>query len=221
MSKKLLTRRTGQKGLTQKQEKFAQKYLILGNARAAAKAAGYRGGDQAVIGWENLRKPHVVKRIEELRRERSERTQVTSDRLVNELSKIAFCNIKEIQDKGTKASSLRRFLKTLTAEEAACISGLTETTYKLKSGTRKKTTRMTFWSKEKALEMLCRIQGLFIDKLHVVDKTPPKNMLKIDDMGLTLEQRKELLNKHREIHSGRKQIESKVIDVDAEETDIE
>lgn len=53
--------------LTQKQETFCLKYFELGNASEAARIALYSPKSAAVIGRENLLKPKIQARIDELR----------------------------------------------------------------------------------------------------------------------------------------------------------
>lgn len=53
--------------LTQKQETFCLKYFELGNASEAARIALYSPKTAAVIGRENLQKPKIQVRIDELR----------------------------------------------------------------------------------------------------------------------------------------------------------
>ena len=53
--------------LTQKQETFCLKYFELGNASEAARLAKYSPKTAAVIGRENLLKPQIQARIQELR----------------------------------------------------------------------------------------------------------------------------------------------------------
>ncbi len=53
--------------LTQKQETFCLKYFELGNASEAARIALYSPKTAAVIGRENLLKPKIAARIQELR----------------------------------------------------------------------------------------------------------------------------------------------------------
>lgn len=47
-------------GLTQKQKAFADNYIRLGNATAAAKEAGYSEKTARFIGAENLTKPNIL-----------------------------------------------------------------------------------------------------------------------------------------------------------------
>lgn len=67
--------------LTAKQEEFARQYAagepgVLNNATRAAIEAGYSERTAAQIGHENLRKPHVRARVEELREEAREVAKV-------------------------------------------------------------------------------------------------------------------------------------------------
>jgi len=63
--------------LTQKQETFCIKYFELGNATEAALVAGYSRKVARSIGSENLTKPDIQSRIQELR-ERVEDASITS-----------------------------------------------------------------------------------------------------------------------------------------------
>lgn len=59
--------------LTEKQRRFVDAYMgeALGNAMVAARLAGYKGSDNSLasVGYNNLRKPVILARIEELREE--------------------------------------------------------------------------------------------------------------------------------------------------------
>lgn len=61
------------KKLTVKQQKFADEYIISGNATEAAKKAGYSEKTARFIGSENLTKPNIKsyidERLEQLRKE--------------------------------------------------------------------------------------------------------------------------------------------------------
>jgi phage terminase small subunit len=70
--------------LTLKQERFVQEYLIEPNATQAAVRAGYSAKTAAVIGHENLIKPHVAAEIAKARAKGAERCEVTADWGVDE-----------------------------------------------------------------------------------------------------------------------------------------
>lgn len=57
------------KKLTIKQKKFADEYIISGNATEAAIKAGYSKKTASVIGNENLRKPYIKSYIDERMKE--------------------------------------------------------------------------------------------------------------------------------------------------------
>lgn len=50
--------------LTEKQKRFADEYIITGNARKSAIKAGYSEKTASETGYENLKKPHILKYIE-------------------------------------------------------------------------------------------------------------------------------------------------------------
>ena len=84
--------------LTQKQKLFIDEYLIDLNATQAAIRAGYSPNNADKIGSELLGKTRVSDAIKTAMAERSKRTGVNADRVVQELAKIAFVNATEVID---------------------------------------------------------------------------------------------------------------------------
>lgn len=82
--------------LTPKQAAFVREYLVDLNATQAAIRAGYSAKTAASIGEENLRKPEIKAAIEAAMAERAKRTEVTADRVVQELAKIGFSDIRRL-----------------------------------------------------------------------------------------------------------------------------
>lgn len=72
--------------LTPKQERFVQEYLKDGNATAAALAAGYAESSAHVTGHENLRKPKIAAAIAAAQADRTERTHITLDYVIQRLA---------------------------------------------------------------------------------------------------------------------------------------
>lgn len=68
--------------LTPKQERFVEEYLIDLNASAAARRAGYSEKTASDIGRQLIGKTHVQEAIAAKRSERSERTGITADEVV-------------------------------------------------------------------------------------------------------------------------------------------
>ena len=79
--------------LTAKQCRFVEEYLVDLNATQAAIRAGYSEKTAAETGYENLRKPDIAEAIQAAKAARSERTELTIDRVVLELAKIAFSDM--------------------------------------------------------------------------------------------------------------------------------
>jgi len=82
--------------LTPKQKRFCEEYLIDLNATQAAIRAGYSKRTAYSIGQENLKKPEIQARIQELQRNLSKRNQITQDMIIKELALIAFSDIKDL-----------------------------------------------------------------------------------------------------------------------------
>ena len=75
--------------LTLKQQKFADEYIICGNATEAAKLAGYAERSATVIGAENLIKPNIKSYIDSRMAELSDRKIMKAAEALEILSSIA------------------------------------------------------------------------------------------------------------------------------------
>jgi phage terminase small subunit len=88
--------------LTAKQRAFVREYLIDLNATQAAMRAGYSEKTAYASGAENLKKPQIASAIESALKIRADRTDITADRVLKELAKIGFADIrKAIKWQGT------------------------------------------------------------------------------------------------------------------------
>jgi phage terminase small subunit len=81
--------------MTDKQDIFCQEYMIDLNATQAAIRAGYSPDTARDIGCENLAKPNIQDRIAELMAGRNQRTNVPQDKVIRELSFVAFSRYDE------------------------------------------------------------------------------------------------------------------------------
>ncbi len=81
----------GTERLTPKREKFVQEYLVDLNAAQAAIRAGYSAKTARSIGQRLLTNVDIQSAIERRRLELREATQVTQERVVQELALVAFC----------------------------------------------------------------------------------------------------------------------------------
>lgn len=73
-----------QLGLTPKQQRFVDEYLIDLNASQAAIRAGYSPSTAGSIGHENLKKPEIQLALQEARKRQQERTQISADAVLRE-----------------------------------------------------------------------------------------------------------------------------------------
>lgn len=84
--------------LTEKEFQFSQEYLVDMNATQAAIRAGYSKKTAGVIGYENLRKPHIAACIAELMKERNQRVRWDADKVFDRLSHAADADIADLYD---------------------------------------------------------------------------------------------------------------------------
>lgn len=85
--------------LTPKQSLFVDEYLIDLNATQAAIRAGYSEKTAGRIGNENVRKPVIQEAISERMKIRSERTEITQDRVLTDIELIKQDAMRIIEDK--------------------------------------------------------------------------------------------------------------------------
>lgn len=83
------------KGLTGKRKLFVQEYLIDLNATQAAIRAGYSEKTAYSQGQRLLKDVEIQSAISEAMQKRSERTEITQDRVLQELAKIGFADIRK------------------------------------------------------------------------------------------------------------------------------
>jgi phage terminase small subunit len=100
--------------------------------------AGYSPSSAAEIGYENLRKPQIATAISEAFKARAERTRVEADRVVLELARIGFSDIREIASWGEDSFAYKTSDE-LTDEAAATIAGIVETVTRMRDGRKRRT----------------------------------------------------------------------------------
>ena len=147
--------------LTDKQRAFVAEYLVDLNATQAAIRAGYSAKTAGAIGDENLRKPAIAKAVELEQAKRAERTELTQGRVLEELKRIAFGDLRDAVVWGPSGIELVDSAA-LTDAQAAAISEIGETVTK-EGGS----TRIKRHDKVKALELIMRHMGMLNDKLKL------------------------------------------------------
>lgn len=147
--------------LTARQRRFVDEYLVDLNATQAAIRAGYSPKTAGAIGAENLSKPEIADAIADAKAKRSERTEITIDRVLKELAAIGFANAGDYFEWGPEGITLRS-KDDLTREQQSAVSEVSETVTKAGS-----TVRVKLHDKVSALEKIGRHLGAFDARIQV------------------------------------------------------
>ena len=97
--------------LTDKQKRFVAEYLVDLNATQAAIRAGYSKKTADRIGPELLGKTCVLEEVQKAMADREKRTEITQDRVLNELGKVAFAKAADYTDATLKYANKLRALE--------------------------------------------------------------------------------------------------------------
>ncbi len=141
--------------MTPRQRRFVEEYLVDLNATRAAKRAGYSARSARYTGYKLLQNPAVAAAVAKAQGRRAARTQVSADRVVTELAKVAFGDPRRLLSWGPGGVVLRDSSE-LTEAEAALVSEVSETRTAA-GGTRK----VKLHCKLTALNALGKHLGLF------------------------------------------------------------
>lgn len=143
--------------MTKKQKRFVEEYLIDLNATQAAIRAGYSPDTAGSIGAENLKKPEIKSRIDQAMAERSRRTGINQDRVLQELARIGFAKITDVVDPDTA-----KIRPDASDDDLACIQSI-----KIKPNEFGTEREVKLYDKKSALVDLGKHLGLFKDKMEL------------------------------------------------------
>lgn len=158
--------------LTAKQQKFIVEYLIDLNATQAAIRAGYSAKTAFAIGAENLTKPLIKQALKKAMDERGERTQVTADRVLEELALMGFSNMLDYT-RTTDDGDAYVDLSALTRDQAAAIKEITVEDFKDGRGEGNrdiKRTKLVLADKRAALVDIGKHLGMFKEQVELTGK---------------------------------------------------
>ena len=145
--------------MTSRQTKFVHEFLIDLNATQAAIRAGYSPKTARSIACENLTKPDIVSAIRERGTRQLERADLSVARTLEELSRIAFADIRVLFNDHDELRPLHE----LTAEQAAPVASYRRTTRRGRVGH-----SIRLWDRLRALELLAKRFGLLGERGAVV-----------------------------------------------------
>lgn len=156
--------------LTAKQMRFVDEWLIDFNGKQAAIRAGYSAKTAEVTAAKLLRNVKVQAEIARRQKDLQKRTEVSQDRVVKELARIAFANIADYlhvetqtrtKDDGTEVTYQIVMLsetEDLSVDQRAALANVKQSVNGVE---------IKLHDKIKALELLGRHIGMFTDKLEV------------------------------------------------------
>jgi phage terminase small subunit len=181
--------------LTPKQKLFVKEYLIDLNATQAAIRAGYSEKTAYRTGADNLKKPQIQAELEKAMKAREKRTEITQDRVLKELAKIGFADIKDflsyrtektVVDVDADGTEIIGYQQIINAKSSDEVDGTVISEVSL---ARDGTFKFKLQDKIKALEMMCKHLGMFIDKREISGNINVNNPLE----GLTTEEIRQLI----------------------------
>lgn len=150
--------------LTKKQKLFVEEYLIDLNATQAAIRAGYSEKRASEMGYQLLQKTTVSEEIQKRMKDRQQRTEITQDRVLQELEKIGFADVTDFV---TIRGGMVQIKSTaeMPADKIGAIAGIKEGANGIE---------IKLNDKGKALELIGRHLGMFKDNLSVDIQTSKK-----------------------------------------------
>lgn len=172
--------------LTGKQKIFADEYLIDLNATRAYRAAYpncKKDSSADAAARKLLGNTRIQTYISEQMKERQKRTEITQDRVIQELAKIAFAKITdyvEVQSDGVKNIVVVKSTEELSKNQVSAIAGIKQGKYGIE---------VKLNDKERALEMLGRHLGMWNDKINISGEINTNNPYK----DLTTEELRKLI----------------------------
>lgn len=146
--------------MTEKQKIFANEYLIDLNATRAYRVAYpsvKKEEAAAVNGSKLLRNTKVAAYIQKRMEERQKRTEITQDRVLEELAAIAFAKATDYAEV-KEGQVIIKDTANMDEQQVRAIAGIEEGKFGIK---------VKLNDKEKALELLGRHLGMFKDKVEV------------------------------------------------------
>ncbi len=165
-----------------KHERFCQEYLIDLNGAKAAERSGYSKKTARTQANQLLTKLDISKRVAELKEIRSERTVITQDMVLKELMILATSDFRDYGEiieeyAGSKDGRLKlKLFKEMKGDVTKAIKSISE--HITKDGIQLK---FKLHGKEKALELLGKHLGIFIDRIEHSGEFKPLKVIVTSD----------------------------------------
>jgi phage terminase small subunit len=151
-------------GLTERQRRFVEEYLVDLNGKEAAMRAGYAPGSAKKSAWNNFAKPAIAAAIAERQGERLEAIAMRAEEVIRELSAIARANILDHLRPGSDG----RPIVEIDADAAAGLCEVTVEHFTEGSGEEQRSgrrIRIRMQDKLSALDRLAKHYGLYCERI--------------------------------------------------------
>lgn len=147
--------------LSDQHKRFALEYLIDFNATAAYLRAGYRCTRRAAetSAHKLLRNPEIQAYLANIRQEISDRTQVSLERTMQEIARVAYCDITNILEFDQDGVRFKRS-KDLPSDVTAAIAQISSQESTTDDGTPKLNFKIKMHNKISALSLLADFFGI-------------------------------------------------------------
>lgn len=177
--------------LTDKEDRFCYEYCIDFNATQAAIRAGYSEKTARAIGYENLTKPRIQRKISAMKSNLAETAGISALRVLKEHEKIAFSNAWEMR---SDWMTLKEF-ESLSDDQKACIQEISTKTTKRKipdssDYIEEEFVKIKLYDKQKSLEGINRMLGFDapVKNVHTGENGGPIEVsAKINEHKITFE----------------------------------
>ena len=153
--------------MSPKAERFVTEYLIDLNATQAAIRAGYSAKTANEQGSRLLTNVSVRYALQEAMKARAERTEIKADRVLKELARIAFFDVRRLFNE----DGSMKLAHELDDEAAACVAGMETSEINAGENVIGQTKKVKIVDKGGALTLAMRHLGMLRDRLEVEDVT--------------------------------------------------
>jgi phage terminase small subunit len=150
-----------------KRERFVQEYLKDLNATQAVIRSGYSKRGARVTGSRLLADANIASRIANFQAEYSEKTGITTARVLEELAVVGFASVENVEANEYGALEVAVGAP---AGAVRAVASVKRTYRRTKDEGETVTVEVRYWPKVQALELLGRHLGLFPNKVELTGK---------------------------------------------------
>lgn len=142
-------------GLTDRQQRFCDEYLLTGNGTQAAIKAGYAKNSAEVTASKLLRNPKVSAYIDSKREKRAEKYDLSQDAVLKQYHRLGFSDIRQYYNEDGTFKKITE----LSDDAAAAIAGIEVDEINLGGTVIGVTKKLKLAGKRDSLDSICRVQG--------------------------------------------------------------